>query len=300
MKKLQLITLLIVLTLAAVSTVGCGVGPSAPAGPTFTKLAFYSNRTTSPATNLFLMNMDGSGVTAVPTSSGSLYTPSVSADLKTLAYTLDGHIWTSNQDGSTQTQLTTTGYSYGVKLSPDGKKMVFNQQDSVTNAYHLWIMNVDGTGGLDLTSTLPSGMTQCYGGSFSADSSKIAMNCQGNSTYGIFTIKPDGTGLTTVSNPTNYADTPVFTPDATKILFVLYGQSTTSGAEIFSVNLDGSDQTSVALNGYEAEILNSSLYYTVYDTTLSNDRIYKSNLDGSNAVALTDGTTYDYIGTSTD
>lgn len=297
MKKSQAISLFIVLTLAALSTVGCGVGSSSTStAPVFTKLAFYSTRTTSPATNLFLMNMDGTSVTPVPTGTGSLYTPSNSADLTTVAYTLGGLVWTSKGDGSAQTQLTTTGYIYSVKVSPDGKKIVFNQQDTVTNAYHLWTMNVDGTGALDLTSTMPAGMVECYGGSFSADSSKIVMNCQGSSSYGIYIIHPDGTGLTTVTNPVNqYTDTPAFTPDGTKILFVLYGQP----VGIFSINVDGTGQTSVAPNGYEAEIFNSTLYYSVYDTNLNNNRIYKSNLDGTGAVALTDGTSNDFIGRST-
>jgi Tol biopolymer transport system component len=295
MKKSQITTLLVVLFLAVLSTVGCGVGSSTATAPVFTKMAFYSNRTVSPPTNLFLMNLDGSSVTPVPTSTGGLYTPSNSADLKTIAYTLSGFIWTSKADGSAQTQLTSIGYTYAVRLSPDGKKILFNQQDSVTNAYHIWIMNVDGTGPLDLTSTMPAGMTQCYGGSFSADSSKIAMNCQGNSSYGIYIIHPDGTGLTTVTNPNQYTDTPVFTPDSTKILFVLYGQP----VGIFSINLDGTGQTSVAPNGYEAKILNSTLYYSAYDSTLNNNRIYKSNLDGTGAVSLTDGSSNDFVGTST-
>ena len=52
--------------------------------------------------------------------------------------------------------------------------------------------------------------------------------------------------------------------------------------------------------GFEAEVLNSTLFYTVYDSTLENDRIYTSNLDGSNAAALTDGTSNDALGTATD
>jgi Tol biopolymer transport system component len=289
--------LLVVLTLSAVSTVGCGVGSSTQQSmnPVFTKLAFISSRAAIPSTNLFLMNLDGSTVTPGPTANGSVYTPSVSADLRTIAYTLNGLIWTSKVDGSDQTQLTTTGYVFAVKLSPDGKKILFNQQDTTTNAYNLWIMNVDGSSPLNLTATMPAGMSECYGGSFSADSTKIAMNCEGNSAYGIYVIHPDGTGLTTVTNPTLFADTPVFTPDGTKILFVLEGQS----PGVFSINLDGGNQLSIAPNGYETVVLNSILYYSVSDTTLGVRRIYTSNLDGTNAVALTDGTSDNFLGTAT-
>jgi Tol biopolymer transport system component len=290
------------LTLAAVACMlACGGLSTAPSKvPVFTQLAFVSDRTVSPPTGLFLMTLNGSGVTPVPFSNMSVYAPSVSADLKTFAFEASGNVWVSNADGSTQTQLTSNGNSYAVKVSPDGTKIVFNQMDSVSHIYNLWVMKVDGTGQFNLTSTMPTGMTNCYGGSFSADSTRIAMNCQGNTSSGVFTINPDGTGLATVTTQTYYIDTPVFTPDATKILFVLYGQAGPLQTAIFSVNLDGSDQTSVATAGFEAEILNSALFYTVYDSTLDRDRIYTSNLDGSNAVALTDGTSNDYLGTATD
>jgi hypothetical protein len=55
------------------------------------------------------------------------------------------------------------------------------------------------------------------------------------------------------------------------------------------------------VNGpYELEILNSSLYYTFYDPVAANNRIYKANLDGTGAVALTDGTSGDALDISTD
>jgi Tol biopolymer transport system component len=297
MKKVSL-TLLIALTLAAIAgTVACG---SSSRGVTFTQLPFLSNRTVSPASDLFLMALNGAAVTPVPFSSTSVYSPSVSADLKTYAFEADGNIWVSNATGSTQTQLTTAGGSYEVKVSPDGKKLVFNQSNPETENYNLWIMNVDGSGSLNLNATLPNGMAACYGGSFSADSTQIAMNCDGEGSSGVFTIKADGTGLATVTTQTSFVDTPVFTPDAKKILFVLYGQEGPSQTTIFSINLDGSTQTSVVVGAYEAMVLNSTLFYTAYDSTLENDRIYSSNLDGSNAVALTDGTTYDALGTAED
>lgn len=299
MKKSQLITLLIVLTLAAVSTVGCGVGASTPTGPTFTKLAFYSSRTVSPATNLFLMNLDGSSVTPVPFT-GSIYSPSTSADLKTIGFDSSSNYWVSNADGSTQTQLTGNGTGFSIRVSPDGKKLISNKQDSVTNAYHLWITNVDGSGALDLTSTMPPGMVQCYGGSFSADSSKIAMNCQGNSSSGIFTIKPDGSGVATVVTQNQFVDTPAFTPDGSKILFVSYSLTGSSSYGIVSVNPDGSNLVVLVNGSYELEVLNSNLYYTLFDSTAGSYRIYKSNLDGTAAVALTDGSSNNYLALSTD
>jgi len=295
MKKAQL-TLLAALTLATVAVTG-GCGDSGT--PAFTRLAFTSNRTVNPATNLFLMNLDGSNVTPVPFT-GGIYSPSSSADLKTIAFDASGNYWVSNASGSVQTQLSTASTGYAIRVAPNGKKLIFNGQDSVTNAYHVWIANVDGTGALDLNSTLPSGMTACYTGSFSADSAKIVMSCQGQTTDGIYTIKPDGTGLAMVTTQTQFVDTPGFTPDGKKILFVSYALAGQPSYGIVSVNLDGSGLAVLVAGSYELEVLNSNLYYTLYDSVAGNARIYKANLDGTGAVALTDGSSYDSLSLSTD
>ena len=319
MKKQQF-TLLILLCVAASLTVGCGDSHSVP---TFNKLAFISERTVSPATPLFVMNLDGSSVTPIPFSTTSVGFPSVSADLKTVAFLSwnDDNVWVSNADGSTQTSLTTDGESYAPRISPNGKKIVYSHNDGTQ--WGIWIMNADGSGTLNLTSVLPTGMTDCYVASFSADSSLIVFTCYSNNSQstGLYTVKADGTNTTTVATQSGYFDTPAFTPDGKQILFINYpgasAQSrhgfkrghiphrraaapTVSTQGLSSINLDGSNQTLLVANVYEAQILNSTLYYTLYDTTLSLDQIYKANLDGSGSVSLSDGTAYDYLGLSSD
>lgn len=293
-------TVLCLLTATTLAMIAVTLGCSNAGNPAYTKLVFFSNRTVSPATNLFLMNLDGSGITPVPFTGGGIYSPSSSADLKTIAFDSFGNYWVSNASGSTQAQLSGASTGFAIRVSPDGKKLIFNAQDSVTNAYHLWIANGDGTGALDLNSTLPTGMTACYTGSFSADSAKIVMSCQGQTMTGIYTIKPDGTGLATVTTQSQFLDTPGFTPDGKKVLFVDYGLTGPPTVGIVSVNLDGSGLTVLVGNAYELEILNSTLYYTIYDSVAGNNRIYKANLDGTGAVALTDGSSNDLLALSTD
>jgi len=312
-KKFQ-ITLLILLALAAAITVGCGDDASkTPTLPAFTKLSFLSNRTVNPATPMFIANLDGSSITGIPTNSGSwTYSPSTSADLKVVAFTSDSEIWVTNTAGMTPLQVTnnvTNGlYSYFVKVSPDGSKLLYSLYDGTS--YHLKIMNPDGTGSLDLTPTVPTGMTDCYSGSFSADSSKVVFDCSGSNNAGLYIINADGTATTTVyTQSAAFFDTPLLTPDGSKVLFVFYNNgpgaasvrrnlktfphrafhsqvtpSTVPANGLVSLNLDGTGLTSVAAGAYEGAILNSTLYYTMNDSTLGLAQIYKSNLDGSGAV----------------
>lgn len=326
MKK-QHITLLILLALATAITVGCGDSRSIP---TFSKLPFESDRTVDPSTELFVMNLDGSSVTPVPFDLGGIYSPSISADFKTVAFTSAGEVWVSNADGSSQTQLTSNSdsdfWTYFAKISPDGKKIVFGLWDGST--YTFWIMNVDGTGKTNLTATLPDGMSGCYSGSFSADSLQIAFACYGDSTDGLYLINPDGTHMSTVTTQSAFLDTPMFSPDGKQILFVSFGfvpgashrpsfnsarthsfarshgHITPGGVNpqqgVVSVNLDGSNATLVVPGCYEAEILNSTLYYTLYDSDLGLSQIWKANLDGTGAVSVSDGTADDWIALSSD
>ena len=326
LKKYQ-IALSIFLATATVFTVACSNSKTATTPvPSFTKMSFLSDRTADPATPLFVSNLDGTSAAGIVTNNGDwTYSPSTSADLTVLAYASDSEVWVTNTAGATPVQLTNNVtnnfYSQFVKVSPDGTMLLYSLYNAANN--HILIMKPDGTGATDLTPTVPTAMTDCYAGSFSADSTKIVFSCSGDTTGGVYTMNIDGTDTTTIYTEASFLDDPIFSADGTKVLFVDYpGESASAHRRnlkvaphstvrshvahvtgtygINSVNLDGTGLTTVAPNAYEAVILNSTLYYTIYDTNLELDQIYSSNLDGTNAVSLSDGTTEDYLGLSND
>jgi hypothetical protein len=331
LKKAHL-TLLALLAVAAALTVGCGDSHSIP---TFSKLPFVSDRVVSPATPLFLMNLDGSAVTPVSFDLDGIYSPSISADFKTVAFLSGDEVWVSNSDGTSQTQVTNNaasdGFSIAAKLSPDGKKIVSGTWDNSAETYNVWIMNSDGSGQVNLTATKPSGMDGCYEGSFSADSKRIVFACysDADNTYGLFLINPDGSALATVSVQSAFFDTPIFAPDGQHVLYMYYPflpgvaahkpafrkgpqmgrqlarqhaqpEGTLPSQGLYSSNLDGSGSTLVVANTYEAEILNSTIYFTQFNPDLDLSQIYKANLDGTGAVAVSDGTADDWLNLAVD
>jgi Tol biopolymer transport system component len=326
LKKYQ-VALLALLAVAAATTVGCGSSSSVP---TFTKTSMLSDRTVTPATPLFTMNLDGSSVTPVQTgSSNSIWGLSVRADFKAIVYTSNGEVWAVSPSSGTPTQLTqnaaNNSSSNTARISPNGQKIVYPVFNSTNGS--IWIMNADGTGSTNLTPTLPTGMVVCYVASFSADSSKITFACwsTNQATFGLFTIRTDGTQLTTVLTQSSPIDTPAFTPDGKQILYVTYG---TPGAAlkhgfdhmgfgqhlqrsqpdlapqqlantgVASVNIDGSNPTLIVpatTNRIgESEILNSNLYYGMSSGNFL--QIFKANLDGSGSVSVSDGTADDQLG----
>jgi Tol biopolymer transport system component len=336
LKTLQ-VTLLSLVALATTITAGCG----SSGNPTFSKLPFASSRTADPATPAFLMKLDGSNVTPVPYTLGNFYAPSVSADLKRVAFVSFPNVWVMNSDGSGSTQLTTFtdsdadqfSYIFFAKISPDGKKILYSFWDGSVDVINVWIMNADGTHNQNLTATLPTGMTGCYSGSFSADSRKVTFACYGDSGDGLYIANADGTHQTTVlgAQQNAFLDTPSFSPGGKKILFVGFGftvggkvkpnakfspkpdfASARSGTRrhaapgvpgsrgIFSVNLDGTAAALVVQDAYEAEVLNSTLYYTLYDSNLQLNQIWKSNADGTSSLKLSDGTVHDWLDLSSD
>jgi Tol biopolymer transport system component len=292
--KKQTSILLSLLTLATVFTAACGDSSSAPQ---FTQLTFLSDRTVSPATIMFASKLDGTTVTPVASTASQPYYPSISADAKTVAFYDQSDAWVQKADGTGVLNLTTTTRSNSevnfVRISPNGKQVVFSEN----NDGHVHIINVDATGDLDLIPTFPTGMTDCYTAAFNASSTLVAFVCSGGANYGIYTVKPDGTAMTTVTaTRTAWTDLPSFTPDGKKIVFI--GENISSVLDVESINLDGSGDTVLVSNTYEAAVINSTLYYTFNDTNLKLNQVYKANLDGTHAVSISDGLHTDYLGLS--
>src|SRR5205823_979969 len=71
---------------------------------------------------------------------------------------LRGHLLVTNifvmaRDGQQQQPLTNQGNSVGPVPSPDGSKVLFAHHDPTTGQSHIFVMNADGSGTVDLTRT---------------------------------------------------------------------------------------------------------------------------------------------------
>ena len=314
----QQIALLSLLTLAIGITVGCGNSNTVPV---YSKVAFTSNRSATPATLLFVSKLDGTGITPIGNFS-SVHSPSTSADFKKIAFTSSNNAFLAKADGTGQTQLTTNSQAYFARISPNGKKVMYSDFSSSPVAFT--ISNIDGSGKVNLTpSTLGNG--GCYSGGFSADSSLVVLACYDGkaNSYDLYTMKADGTNSKVVIQSGNtLLDTPSFTPDNKKIVFYAGGPISAAHANggvsftteihskfhprqqgtliptngVTSVNVDGTGATLLVPGSFESMILNSTLYYTFYSSTLSQNQIYKSSVDGTNAVSVSDGTNADQLG----
>jgi TolB protein len=112
---------------------------------------------TRPSVDIYLVNIDGSGLTELTRDSGANSSPSWSPDGKQIVFTStrdsDGkpRIWVMNADGSNQTlqpnNRDNTGIQGGQPVwSPDGAKILFTAYGACAGrgAVSLYVTNVDG------------------------------------------------------------------------------------------------------------------------------------------------------------
>ncbi|MBI3478300.1 MAG: hypothetical protein HY010_21425 [Acidobacteria bacterium] len=287
MRKHRIVLSLLVLAIAA--SVGCGNSTTS----TFTKIALLSTQPVDPPTSLFTANLDGTNVTPIPSSLTDVWSLSTSADGKTVAFIARNagafQLWVSKSDGSGQQQVPGPDNARWARISPSGKEIVFFD----FTVFHVVLIHPDGTGVLDLTPTLPEGVTECYDASFSADSSQVVFACYGSSVgYGVYTIKTDGTGIKLIETrlAKSGLSLPQLAPDGKKVFFLGYVEGTWG---VVSVNIDGTGETMVVPDVDEFVVLNSNIYYM---NDCSNPApLFKSNLDGTSPVQVNDGTKAVYL-----
>jgi dipeptidyl aminopeptidase/acylaminoacyl peptidase len=162
--------------------------------------------------------------------------------------TAEADIWTMNADGSGATRITTEpGAEISPNWSPDGTRIVFDKGPD------LWIMNSNGSGQSLLERS-------AFGASWSPDGTRIAFSSGRRFGYlsEIFTIHPDGSGLTRITTvstdcsdlvPDSTVD-PDWSPDGQKIVYYYgrdaYPEDCEGGeASLHVVNADGSGDVEV-------------------------------------------------------
>jgi Tol biopolymer transport system component len=167
--------------------------------PDGTKIAFASGG------DIYVINIDGSGLKNLTNSPGSEYGPSWSPDGTKIAFASGIDIYVMDAGGSEPTNLTGGGTdcwaSVSTDWSPDGSKIAF--QCNISDSEQIWVMNADGSDISQLTfGELPS---------WSPDGKKIAFFRRevfwDNSAW-IYVVNADG------SNQTRLTDSPWYSISA--------------------------------------------------------------------------------------
>jgi Tol biopolymer transport system component len=167
-----------------------------------------------------------------------------------------GKIWVMNADTTNQQQVSSgPGDDDHPAWSPDQQKVAF-----ITNrrgVYELFIVNIDGTGLAPLAPAVNGSHDEHP--SWSPDGSKVYFSrtyldpATKTWTYAIFSVKPNGGGLTKVSTPQQLGMVfePSVSPDGKRLLVsaIASGNSWADG-HIYTMNLDGTGLTQLTSGDY--------------------------------------------------
>jgi Tol biopolymer transport system component len=188
------------------------------------KIAFSSN--VDGDYEIYTINPDGTGLTQLTHNTETDWKPNWSADGSKILFDRDpSSIWVMNADGSAQAFVTSDPRTptRDPGWSPDATHIAYSQigTDCDTVGTGIVVADADGSNEQFLT---------CQGGEddgrprWSPDGQKIAFYATTFADFQrIYTINPDGTGVTQLTTDTVLAVYPDWSPDGSKILFTDHG-----------------------------------------------------------------------------
>ena len=245
---------------------------------------------------IFVMNVDGSGITNISNSRGDDRDPAWSPDGNQITFTSDRdgntEVYIMNADGSNQTRVTNSPENeHHPQFSPDGKQIVFSRTID-TVADDLFIIDVDGSGLIRLTNT--SRVQENYP-HWSPDGKKILFSRFGGSENGgVWIMDRDGKNDRLVKAGAYHY--PKWSPDGKYIAFD--GQPAGCKFEIYVMRADGSDMRQITEHPAGCGSSNKAPSWSLDGKQLvyaSQDRhskpgtsIFIINVDGTSETALTD------------
>ena len=188
---------------------------------------------------------------------------------------LSGDIYVINVDGNGLTQLTSgTGVNGSPAWSPDGKQIAFTSDRDDDGPTKIWIMNADGTNQRILPNSQNTSGTGFHGGepAWSPDGSKILFTayqgCADRGAISIYVTNAAGGNaqlLTNTPNTCGFYSSPRWSPDGTKILAGFSfnaGRSLDTPPQIVVMNADGSNRIDISSRGW---FISNSGQATIYD-----------------------------------
>ncbi len=209
--------------------------------PDASRLVFSAMRDRK--TDLYAVNIDGSGLTRLTENVGNSVWPDFSPSGRQIAFQSDrvggqADIWVMNADGGNPIQLTRdSGRNSYPSWSPDGKRIVFTSTRD--GGQLLFVMKADGSNPARITSATVDG-TKYYNPVWSPKGNRIVFySDKGDHTDQILVTSPDGSNQKVLTGGIGHNIYPSWLPDGKRIIF----STDRDGVRrmVYLIEADGSD-----------------------------------------------------------
>jgi Tol biopolymer transport system component len=243
-------------SLAAIAISAMSLGAQPPAVRISRPIAYYNpewspdgrtivfESTLNGPSAIFTIGADGKGLRQITRDSAAYIQPGWSPDGSRIVFSSDGdghsELYTMNADGSGVTRLAaTSGGLYSASFSPDGKWIVYQgRSDKSLTRDRVWVIAAGGGVSRQLSDSAhgaegprwsPDGRTISflqvpYPKNRWPDMNEADMQQAREGTRRV-SIRPDGTGLTVVTNVRKGDSGPQWTPDGRKAFSFLRGRA---------------------------------------------------------------------------
>lgn len=207
-------------------------------------------------------------------------------------------IYTMNSDGTNVTRLTySSGEEQTGQWSPDGTKILFFSKRNGAN--DIYSMNPDGSGQTRLTYD-PADDISPY---WAPDGTRIYFASARTGNFDIYSMNPDGSNVVQLTNNSDIEYRPNPRPQAPgvngdKIAFFRYQPGNTATGEIWTMNLDGSNQQKLTNNSVTDDVPvwspdgSRMAFVSVRDGNIES---YIMNADGTNVQRISNHPAEDWV-----
>jgi len=199
-------------------------------------------------------------------------------------------------------QLTASNLDYKCFWSPDGNHIAFLSTRNTYNPnasgviFELWIMDKNGSNQRSLISFNELyEATNVVNVTWSMNSDVLLAQIYTPSGSEIWKVTIDG-NKTRLSSIVQWAERPKYSPDGSKIAFMIQGTNSPNGSPVYrlySANPDFSDSILIEkglIGDYDWMHGSEGFVYSLYDRTNENFDLWKSSIDGTKKIRISETT----------